>query len=154
MAEKKNEKKEKIENSQIDLKEILGDIKTVVSGEKEALFKVSEYKTIKLKKENLVSVGEKKYSSGGINLDSKELENLIRKIVRNELRNIETKNKTDNSRHKKIKPVKDTKSGVNFGSLTKSELVEISKKNKLMISSKNTKAEIIKKLEKNNVKVL
>ena len=92
MAEKKNEKKEKIENSQIDLKEILGDIKTVVSGEKEALFKVSEYKTIKLKKENLVSVGEKKYSSGGINLDSKELENLIRKIVRNELRNIKPKN--------------------------------------------------------------
>ena len=154
MAEKKNEKKEKIENSQIDLKEILGDIKTVVSGEKEALFKVSEYKTIKLKKENLVSVGEKKNSSGGINLDSKELENLIRKIVRNELRNIETKNKTDNLGHKKIKPAKNTKSGGNFGSLTKSELIEISKKNNLIINSKNTKAEIIKKLEKNNVKAL
>ena len=154
MAEKKNEKKEKIENSQIDLKEILGDIKTVVSGEKEALFKVSEYKTIKLKKENLVSVGEKKYSSGGINLDGKELENLIRKIVRNELKNIETKNKTDNLGHKKIKPVKNTNSGVNFGSLTKSELIDISKKNKLIINSKNTKAEIIKKLEKNNVKAL
>ena len=48
MVEKKNAKKEKIENKQVDLKEILGDIKTVVSGETEPLFKVSEYKTIKL----------------------------------------------------------------------------------------------------------
>ena len=48
MAEKKTAKKE---NSQVDLEEILGDIKTVVSGEKETLFKVSDYKTIKLKKE-------------------------------------------------------------------------------------------------------
>ena len=50
MAEKKNEKKEKIENSQIELNEILGDIKTVVSGEKETLFKVSEYKTTRYEK--------------------------------------------------------------------------------------------------------
>ena len=49
MIEKKKAKKEKIENNQVDLKEILGDIKTIVSGEKETLFKVSEYKTIKLK---------------------------------------------------------------------------------------------------------
>ena len=49
MAEKKTAKKE---NSQVDLEEILGDIKTVVSGEKETLFKVSDYKTIKLKKMN------------------------------------------------------------------------------------------------------
>ena len=56
MVEKKKTKKEKIENSQVDLKEILGDIKTVVSGEKETLFKVSEYKTIKLKKENLIRI--------------------------------------------------------------------------------------------------
>ena len=61
MAENKKAKKEKVENSHVDLNEILGDIKTVVSGEKETLFKVSEYKTIKLKKENLVSAGEKKY---------------------------------------------------------------------------------------------
>ena len=52
MAEKSKAKKEKIESSRVDLKESLGDIKTVVSGEREALFKVSEYKTIKLKKEN------------------------------------------------------------------------------------------------------
>ena len=44
MADKKTAKKEKIENGQVDLQEILGDIKTVVTGEKETLFKVSEYK--------------------------------------------------------------------------------------------------------------
>ena len=45
MADKKTAKKEKIENGQVDLQEILSDIKTVVTGEKETLFKVSEYKT-------------------------------------------------------------------------------------------------------------
>ena len=50
MAEKKTAKKEKKENGRGDLKEILGDIKTVVSEEKETLFKVSEYKIINLKK--------------------------------------------------------------------------------------------------------
>ena len=59
MAEKKTAKKE---NSQVDLEEILGDIKTVVSGEKETLFKVSDYKTIKLKKENLINPGKKNHS--------------------------------------------------------------------------------------------
>ena len=59
MTKKKITKREKIENSKVDLKEILGDIKTVVSGEKDTLFKVSEYKTIKLKKENLVASGKK-----------------------------------------------------------------------------------------------
>ena len=34
MVEKKKAKKEKIENNQVDLKEILGDIKTVVSGKR------------------------------------------------------------------------------------------------------------------------
>ena len=154
MAEKKKAKKERIENSQVDLNEILGDIKTVVSGEKETLFKVSEYKTIKLKEENLVSSGEKKYSSRSINLDNKELENLIRKIVISELKNIELKNKTDNLRQKKTKPIKVIKGSFNIGALTKSELIALSKKNKLTINSKNTKAEIIKKLKENNVKAL
>ena len=82
--EKKTVKKEKIEKGQVDLKEILGDIKTVVSGEKETLFKVSEYKTINLKKENLVMAGEKRHSTGLINLKDKKMEGLIRKIVRSE----------------------------------------------------------------------
>ena len=82
MAEKSKAKKVKIESSQADLKEILGDIKTVVSGEREALFKVSEYKTIKLKKENLVTAGEKKNFSDRMNVNHKELENLVKKIVK------------------------------------------------------------------------
>ena len=81
MAEKKIGKKEKKENGKVDLKEILGDIKTVVSGEKETLFKVSEYKTINLKKENLVTGGEKRHSPQSIDLNDKKLESLIRKIV-------------------------------------------------------------------------
>ena len=84
MAEKKNAKKEKKENGKADLEEILGDIKTVVSGEKETLFKVSEYKTINLKKENLVTAGEKRDSHQSIDLIDKKLESLIRKKLKNE----------------------------------------------------------------------
>ena len=154
MVEKKKVKKEKIENSQVDLKEILGDIRTVVSGEKETLFKVSEYKTIKLKKENLVAAGEGEYSSGNINVDYKELENIIRKIVINELKNIKLKEKADGLGQKNTKSVKVTKNGTNISSLTKAELIALSKKNKLSIDSSNTKAEIIKKLKENKVKVM
>ena len=154
MAEKKKAKKEKIENSQVDLKEILGDIKTVVSGEKETLFKVSEYKTIKLKKENLVASGENKQSPESINPNDKQLENLVRRIVRNELKNFELKSEGDGLRPEKKKAVKITKAGSSMYSLTKPELIALSKKNKLTINSKNTKAEIIKNLEKNNVKAL
>ena len=74
MAEKKTAKKE---NSQVDLEEILGDIKTVVSGEKETLFKVSDYKTIKLKKENLINSGKKSHSSAVANHNNKGLEELV-----------------------------------------------------------------------------
>ena len=154
MVEKKKARKDKIENSQVDLKEILGDIRTVVSGEKETLFKVSEYKTIKLKKENLVAAGEKKYSSGNVNVNYKELENIIRKIVINELKNIKLKDKTDGLGQKNAKSVKVTKSGTNISSLTKAELIALSKKNKLSIHSSNTKAEIVKKLKENKVKVM
>ena len=154
MIEKKKAKKEKIESSQVDLKEILVDIKTVVSGEKETLFKVSEYKTIKLKKENLVASGENKQSPESINPNDKQLENLVRGIVRNELKNFEIKNKGDGLRPKKTNAVKMTKTSSSMYSLTKSELIALSKKNKLTINSKNTKAEIIKNLERNNVKAL
>ena len=86
MAEKKTTKKE---NSEVDLDEILGNIKTVVSEEKEALFKVSNYKTIKLKKENLINSGKKNHSSALTNLNNKELEELVKKIVRSELKNLQ-----------------------------------------------------------------
>ena len=154
MIEKKKTKKEKIENNQVDLKEILGDIKTVVSGETETLFKVSEYKTIKLKKENLVSTGEKKYISENINLNKKELENLIRKIVRSELKTIKPDQGSGGSSSKKTKPVEIKKIISNINSLTKAELITLSKKNKLTVSSTNTKAEILKKLKENKVKVV
>ena len=103
MAEKKTAKKEKKENGKVDLKEILGDIKTVVSGEKETLFKVSEYKTINLKKENLVTAGEKRHSHQSIDLNDKKLESLIRKIVRSELENFQSNNKSDSIKSEKRK---------------------------------------------------
>ena len=149
MLKKKKAKKEKIENNQVDLKEILGDIKTTVSGEKETLFKVSEYKTIKLKKENLVSAGEKKYITEKINLDKKELENLIRKIVISELKIKKPEEGSGGSSSKKTKPVDTKKVASNINSLTKAELIALSKKNKLTVSSANTKAEILKKLKEN-----
>ena len=151
MIEKKKAKKEKIENNQVDLKEILGDIKTIVSGETETLFKVSEYKTIKLKKENLVSAGEKKYFPENINLDKKELENLIRKIVRSELKTIKPEEGSGGLSSKKTKPVETKKIASNMNSLTKAELIKLSKKNKLTVNSTNTKAEILKKLKENKV---
>ena len=154
MIEKKKAKKEKIENNQVDLKEILGDIKTIVSGEKETLFKVSEYKTIKLKKENLVSAGEKKYTPETINLDKKELENLIRKIVRSELTTIKPEKGLGGLTSKKTKPVETKKIASNMNSLKKAQLIALSKKNKVNVNSTDTKAEIIRKLKENKVKVV
>ncbi len=154
MIKKKKAKKDKIENNQVDLKEILGDIKTIVSGETETLFKVSEYKTIKLKKQNLVSTGEKKSTSENINLNKKELENLIRKIVRSELNTITPEQGTGDLSSKKTKPVEIKKIASNMNSLTKAELIALSKKNKLTVNSKNTKAEILKKLKENKVEIV
>ena len=153
MAEKSKAKKEKIESSRVDLKEILGDIKTVVSGEREALFKMSKYKTIKLKKENLVAAGENKYPNNGMTLNHKELENLVRKIVRSELNNFKVKDKTDSLKTEKKSSVKAGDGSPTMNLLKKAELIALSKKNKLDISSKNTKAEIIKKLKENKIKV-
>ena len=151
MAEKKTAKKEKKENGKVDLKEILGDIKTVVSGEKETLFKVSEYKTIKLKKENLVTTGEKRHSHQAIDLNDKKLEGLIRKIVRSELENFQSNNKSDSLKSEKRKTNVGIKSNSGLSLLTKANLLSLSKKNKLSLSSKHTKAEIINELKKNKV---
>ena len=151
MAKKKITKKEKKENGKVDLKEILGDIKTVVSGEKETLFKVSEYKTINLKKENLVTAGEKKHSSRSIDLNDKKLESLIRRIVRSELENFQSNNKSDSIKSEKRTTNVRIKSNSDLSLLTKVELLSLSKKNKLSLSSKHTKAEIINELKKNKV---
>ena len=152
MGEKKTAKKEKLENSQVDLQEILGDIKTVVSGEKETLFKVSEYKTINLKKENLVAKGNKRQSTEFIDINEKKLENLIRKIVRSELKNNQTKNKPDVLKSEKTKASNETTISSDLNSLTKAKLLALSKKNKLGLSSRDTKAVIIKELKKFKVK--
>ena len=152
MGEKKTAKKEKLENSQVDLQEILGDIKTVVSGEKETLFKVSEYKTINLKKENLVAKGNKRQSTEFSDIDEKKLENLIRKIVISELKNLQRKNKPDVLKSEKTKTSNETTMSSDLNSLTKAKLLALSKKNKLGLSSRDTKAVIIKELKKNKVK--
>ena len=152
MGEKKTAKKEKLENSQVDLQEILGDIKTVVSGEKETLFKVSEYKTINLKKENLVAKGNKRQSTEFIDINEKKLENLIRKIVRSELKNLQRKNKPDVLKSEKTKTSNETTISSDLNSLTKAKLLALSKKNKLGLSSRDTKAVIIKELKKVKVK--
>ena len=151
MAEKNSAKKEKKENGKVDLKEILGDIKTVVSGEKETLFKVSEFKTINLKKENLVTAGEKRRSNQSIDLNDKKLESLIRKIVRSELENFQSNNKSDSFKSEKRKTNVGRKSNSGLSLLTKSDLLSLSKKNKLSLSSKHSKAEIINELKKNKV---
>ena len=152
MGEKKTAKKEKLENSKVDLQEILGDIKTVVSGEKETLFKVSEYKTINLKKENLVAKGNKRQSTEFIDINEKKLENLIRKIVRSELKNLQRKNKPDVLKSEKTKTSNETTISSDLNSLTKAKLLALSKKNNLGLSSRDTKAVIIKELKKNKVK--
>ena len=151
MVEKKTAKKENKENEKADLKEILGDIKTIVSAEKETLFKVSEYKTINLKKENLVTAGKKSNSHQPIDLSDKKLESLIRKIVRSELENFQSNNKSDSIKSEKRTTNVRIKSNSDLSLLTKVELLSLSKKNKLSLSSKHTKAEIINELKKNKV---
>ena len=148
MAEKKTAKKE---NSEVDLNEILGNIKTVVSEEKEALFKVSNYKTINLKKENLRNPGKKNHFSALTNFNNKELEELIKKIVRSELKNLQFMEKSPKPKSEKAKSVNKTKSDTSMELLTKKELLSLSKKNNLSLNSKNTKAEIIKELKENKV---
>ena len=154
MAEKKITKKEKKENSQVNLKEILGDIKTVVSEEKETLFKVSNYKTINLKKENLINPGKKNNSSASANFNDKELEQLVKKIVRSELKNLQFLEKSGKLKSQKEKTVNKTKSSSRIDLLTKTELLSLSKKNNLGLNSKNTKAEIIKELKENKIGAL
>ena len=148
MAEKKTAKKEKKENGKVDLKEILGDIKTVVSGEKETLFKVSEYKTINLKKEDLVTAGEKRHFPQSYDLNERKLESLIRKIVRSELKNFQLNNKSHSLKLEKGKTNVGKKSNSGLDLLTKTDLLSLAKKNKLSLSSKYSKAEIINELKK------
>ena len=112
---------------------------------------MSEYKTINLKKENLVTSGEKRHSPQSIDLNDKKLESLIRKIVRSELENFQSNNKSDSLKSEKRKTNVGIKSNSGLSLLTKADLLSLSKKNKLSLSSKHTKAEIINELKKNKV---
>ena len=112
---------------------------------------MSEYKTINLKKENLVTAGKKRNSHQPIDLSDKKLESLIRKIVRSELENFQSNNKSDSIKSEKGKTNVRTKSNSGLSLLTKVDLLSLSKKNKLSLSSKHSKAEIINELKKNKV---
>ena len=159
MIEKKKTKKQKIENSQVDLKEILGDIKTVVSGEKETLFNVSEYKIINLKKEDLVKSGKKNDSLHMTSLNDGELKSLIRSIVKDEISHLQhvqktTKVSTENTKGKEkiasnssqleenIKPISV------LNKMTKKELEDYGRTFGFEVDRRLTKNNIINQVKK------
>ena len=125
MVEKNIEKKSKIDKNKVNLQEILGDIKEVVSEEKESLFSVNEYKTVTLKKENLVKSGRKETFSTGMVLNEVDLEKLIKKIVKDEMKNFQAKDETKNLTTLKRDECKEYPKK---NSLTKTELLAICKK--------------------------
>ena len=77
----------------------------------------------------------------------KELESLIRKIVRSELESFQSNNKSDSLMSEKRKTNVGIKSNSGLSSLTKADLLSLSKKNKLSLSSKHTKTEILNELK-------
>ena len=158
MAGKKTAKGEKLENQEVDLKEILGDIKDVVSGEKEALFKVSEYKTITLKKENLVRSGTVNKSFETMGISEEKLRSLIRTIVNDEINKLQRKQETKkvSARHSKSSKStsKSTESEQKVRSIsvlkkmTKKELEDYGRMFGLEVDRRLTKDKIINQVSK------
>ena len=99
----------------------------------------------------MVTAGEKRHSHQSIDLNDKKLESLIRKIVRSELENFQSNNKSDILKSEQRKTHAGIKSNSGLSLLTKADLLSLSKKNKLSLSSKLTKPEIINELKKNKV---
>ena len=99
----------------------------------------------------MVTAGEKKHSPLSIDLNDKKLEGLIRKIVRSELGNFQLNNKSNSLKLEKGKTNVGIKSNSGLDLLTKADLLSLSKKNKLSLSSKHSKAEIINELKKNKI---
>ena len=99
----------------------------------------------------MINPGKKNHPSALTNFSNKELEELVKKIVRSELKNLQFMEKSPRPRSEKAKFVNKTKSGASMELLTKKELLSLSKKNNLGLNSKNTKAEIIKELKENKV---
>ena len=96
----------------------------------------------------MVTAGEKKYPSRSIDLNDKKLEGVIRKIVRSELENFQLNNKSHSLKLEKGKTNVGKKSNSGLDLLTKTDLLSLAKKNKLSLSSKYSKAEIINELKK------
>ena len=148
MSENKTKLKEKLENNHSDLEEILGNIKNVVAEEKQSLSLVEDYKIIKLTKKNLVK-------SGKINLSEKEnfdkLEELVRKIVKEELKDAIPKMVAKEIKNRKSDLNDDTLGLKGIQTMRKSELIELCKKNNIEISLKHTKAFILEELRSRKI---
>ena len=155
MAEKKIAKKE---SSKVDLKEILGDIKTVVKGEKETLFKVSEYKIVKLKKGNLVNSGKINDSLHVISNNDGKLESFIRSIVKDEINSLQNGQKTaklpkeNTEANKTINKAKLLEEKVKpisiLNKMTKKELEEYGQTFGFEVDRRLTKVKIINQVKK------
>ena len=99
----------------------------------------------------MINSGKKNHSSAVANHNNKELEELVKKIVRSELKNLQFLEKSLKPKSEKAKTFDKRKSGVSMDLLTKTALLSLSKKNNLGLNSKNTKAEIIKELKENKI---
>ena len=99
----------------------------------------------------MINSGKKNHSSPVANQNYKELEELVKKIVRRELKNLQFLEKSPKPNSEKAKNFDKRKSGSSMDLLTKTELLSLSKKNNLQLNSKNTKAEIIKELKRNKI---
>ena len=158
MAGKKTAQGEKLENQDVDLKEILGDIKDVVSGEKEALFKVSEYKTITLKKENLVRSGTVNKSFETMGISEEKLRTLIRTIVNDEINKFQRKQETKKVSARNSKSSKSTSKSTEseqkvrsisvLKKMTKKELEDYGRMFGLEVDRRLTKEKIINQVSK------
>ena len=99
----------------------------------------------------MINSGKKSHSSAVANHNNEGLEELVKKIVRSELKNLQFLEKSPKPKSEKAKTIDKRKSGVSMDLLTKTELLSLSKKNNLALNSKNTKAEIMKELKQNKI---
>ena len=153
MEKKVKELNQSLGQNQANLEEILGDIKSVVREETETLFKKKEqHKIIKLKKSDLVNCGQKEtLESDSPYIRRSEIESIIRKIVRQELK----------KGQKAFKVTKKAKNETNIPSresikqlnkMTKTQLEEIGRKNGIELDRRKTKASLIKELKDSGLK--
>ena len=153
MQKKTKELNENLSQNHDALEEILGDIKSVVSGETKTRFKAQmEQKVIKLKKSDLVDCNPKnKDESGGSYINKNELELLIRKIVRQEFAKESESLLEKGIEDKDLVPT--TKKGsYQFSKMTKVQLEQIGRKSGIELDRRKTKAALIKELASKGIK--